>query len=245
MLKNYPRIESSLSLLGAIIIALLIRTVIFEPFSIPSGSMKPNFLIGDYLYVSKYPYGISNSSFLFEPYFINGRIFEFEKPQRGEVIVFKSSYDRTTNYIKRLIGLPGDEIQVKDNILYINGVMVPRKEAGTFKDPDDGTVLNRYVETLPNNVSYYIIENPKGSIADNTKVYKVPEGHYFMMGDNRDHSVDSRFGNYPIGFVPHNKLIGRAEMVIFSNQESMIYFFKWLTDFDFHRFFKRIAPLSN
>lgn len=244
MLKNYPKLELSLSLLGAVFIALVIRTVIFEPFSIPSGSMKPNFLIGDYLYVSKYPYGISNASILFEPDLIKDRIFEFSEPQRGEVIVFKSSHDRLTNYIKRLIGLPGDEIQVKDNILYINGQMVPRQEAGTFKDPNDGTVLTRYIETLPNNVSYYIIEDSKGGMADNTQVYKVPEGHYFMMGDNRDHSIDSRFGDYPIGFVPHNKLIGRAEMVIFSNPESIIYLPKWLTDFDFHRFFKMVKPLE-
>lgn len=244
MLKNYPKLESFVSILSAIFIALVIRTIIFEPFSIPSGSMKPNFLIGDYLFVSKYPYGISNASLLFEPNIIKDRIFEIDQPQRGEVIVFKSPYDRYTNYIKRLIGLPGDRIQVKAGILYINDQMVPRKEAGTFTDPNDGNVLKRYIETLPNNISYYIIEDNKGSPADNTKVYTVPEGHYFFMGDNRDHSADSRFGDHPIGFVPHDKLIGRAEMVIFSNPESIINLPKFLMGFNGNRLFQRIKPLE-
>lgn len=244
MLKNYPRLESFISLLIAVLIAILIRTVIFEPFSIPSSSMKPNFLIGDYLFVSKYQYGISNASLLFEPNLINGRILEFEQPQRGEVIVFKSPYDRYTNYIKRLIGMPGDEIQVKDGIVYINGQMVPKQEAGTFTDPDDGTIMQKYIETLPNGVSYYIIEDPKGSPADNTKIFKVPSGHYFMMGDNRDHSADSRFGDYPIGYVASDKLIGRAEMVMFSNPVSIINLPKWLFSFNVNRFFERIKPLE-
>lgn len=243
-MKTRRRFDTAISIFWAVLIAMFIRTVIFEPFSIPSGSMKPNFLIGDYLFVSKYQYGISNASLPFDPYLFNGRLFEYSKPEPGEVVVFKSPHDRYTNYIKRLIGLPGDEVQVKGGILYINGDMVPREAAGTFKDPDDGSVLKRYIETLPNGVSYYVIEDDRGSAADNTIIYKVPEGHYFFMGDNRDHSADSRFGDHPIGFVPYEKLMGKAEMVIFSNPASIINLPEWLTSFDTERFFTRVKSLN-
>ncbi len=209
--------------------------------------MKPNFLIGDYIFVSKYQYGISNTSILFEPNLIKDRILEFKQPQRGEVVVFKPKHDYGsftdrifgTNYIKRLIGLPGDEIQVKSGILYINGKMVDRKESGTFTDTN-GSILKRYIETLPNNTSHYILEESDNGPADNTEVYKVPEGHYFFMGDNRDHSIDSRFMSGPIGFVPHDKLIGRAEMIIFSNPESIINILKFVTGFNPERFFVKV-----
>ena len=247
-MKTQSKLENFMSIIWAILIALLIRTVIFEPYSIPSGSMKPNFLVGDYLFVSKYQYGISNTSILFEPNLIKDRVLEFNQPERGEVIVFKPTHDHYAsfmdrvfgiNYIKRLIGLPGDEIQVKEGILYINGKMVDRKEAGTFTDTD-GSVLKRYVETLPNNASYYVLEKSDDNPWDNTGVYKVPAGHYFFMGDNRDHSIDSRFMNGPIGFVPHDKLVGRAEMVIFSNPESIINITKFPFNFNPTRFFVKV-----
>jgi signal peptidase I len=239
MSNNQTKLESFFSIAGAVLIALLIRTIVFEPYSIPSGSMKPNFLIGDYLFVSKYHYGISNASFPFDPPIFKGRIFEFNQPKLGEVIVFKSAHDRSINYIKRLVGLPGDEVQVKEGILYLNGMMVKREAAGTFTDTD-GTVLKRYSETLPNGTSYYVLEDTPNNPWDNTGVYKVPAGHYFFMGDNRDHSADSRFGDRPIGFVAHDKLIGRAEMVIFSNSKSIIDILEWPVSFDLKRFFNKV-----
>ena len=242
MTKEQTRLENWLSFLWALLIALAIRTIIFEPYSIPSGSMKPNFLVGDYLFVSKFPYGISNASFPLEPALFQGRFFEFTQPQRGDVIVFKSPHNRYTNYIKRLIGLPGDEIQLKNAVIYINGQMVQRKEAGTFTDTD-GLILNRYIETLPNNISYYVLDDPRINDFENTDIYKVPAGHYFFMGDNRNHSADSRYGNYPIGFVPKEKLIGRAEMIIFSNPDSILEVWKWPFNFNKERFFNKVAPL--
>lgn len=228
-----------LSFITAIFIALAIRTIIFEPYEIPSGSMKPNFLVGDYLFVSKYTYGISNASLPLEPKIMNGRLLEIFHPIRGEVIVFKSQTERTKNYIKRLIGLPGDEVQVIGGIIYINGNMVPRKEAGSFTDTD-GKILKRYIETLPNGVSYYVLDDIDDHPLDTTGLFKVPEGHYFFMGDNRDHSADSRTGGYPIGFVPYDKFIGRAEMVIFSNPVHFYEIWKWPFNFYHDRFFKRV-----
>lgn len=239
MSKIKTNLESFFSIIVAVMIALLIRTIIFEPYSIPSGSMKPNFLVGDYLFVSKYQYGISNASFPFDPPIFNGRILELNQPKLGEVIVFKSAYDRSINYIKRLVGMPGDEIQVKNGILYINGIMIKREEAGYFIDTD-GRNLRKYVETLPNGVSYYILEDSDNNPWDNTGVYKVPEGHYFFMGDNRDHSVDSRFGSKPIGFVAHDKLIGKAEMIIFSHFMNSSDPLKWPFGFNGERFFNKV-----
>lgn len=231
------KLQNFLSILFAIFIALMIRTIIFEPYSIPSGSMKPNFLIGDYLLVSKYRYGVSKASIpFFAPDVMEGRIADIYKPQRGEVIVFKSPHEGFTNYIKRLIGLPGDKIQVIKGILYINDVMVERVKSGEFIDTD-GSKLTQYKETLPNAVSYYVLDNEKDDPWDNTQVYYVPKDHYFFMGDNRDHSVDSRFGARPIGFVPYDRLIGRAEIIIFSNPESIIDVVDWIKSFNFNRFF--------
>jgi signal peptidase I len=237
MKKKKP--DTWLSFIGAIFIALLIRTIIFEPYSIPSGSMKPNFLVGDYLFVSKYLYGIGNVSLPLEPDVFDDRIWAVKKPTRGEVIVFKSPHNRFTNYIKRLIGLPGDEIQVKEGILYINGEEVERKKIGKFTDTD-GSILTRYKETLPNGMSYEVLDHYSNATWDNTDIYKVPENHYFFMGDNRDHSLDSRAGNQPIGFVPYEKLIGRAEMIIFSNPTSMLYIWEWPFTFNTDRFFNKI-----
>jgi signal peptidase I len=242
MKKSPTKAETWRSVFWAILIAMTIRTVVFEPYSIPSGSMKPNFLVGDYLFVSKYHYGISNASLPFDPPIMNGRLLELNKPERGEVIVFKSSKNRGINYIKRLIGMPGDEIQVIEGLLYINGKMVERSEAGTFTDTD-GSILKRYIETLPNGVSYYVLDEISNHTLDNTQVFKVPEGHYFFMGDNRDNSLDSRTNGHPIGFVPYDKFIGRAEMIIFSNPESIIYPWRWVLDFNKDRFFVWVKSL--
>lgn len=231
--------KNILSISWAILIALLIRTFIFEPYSIPSGSMKPNFLVGDYLFVSKYRYGAGNASFPLSPDLISGRILKYTDPKAGEVIVFKTPTDRYTNYIKRLVGLPGDEIQVIDGILYINGEEIKREEAGEFKDTD-GHVLKRYKETLPNGTSYYVLDDFSNGMLDNTEVFKVPSEHYFFMGDNRDHSADSRTSGRPIGFVPSSEIIGRAEMVIFSNPNSMLDIMKWPFSFNKDRFFEKV-----
>ena len=227
------------SVLLAIVIALVIRIFIFEPYSIPSGSMKPNFIVGDYLFVSKYRYGISNASFPYAPDLFQGRKFALHQPERGEVIVFKSQHDRSINFIKRLVGLPGDAIQVKEGKLYINDVAVERLDAGSFTDTD-GHILTRYQEILPNGTSYYTLEDTPYGPLDNTEIFKVPEGHYFFMGDNRDHSLDSRTGGDPIGFVPYEAIIGRAEIIIFSNPYSMFTFWQWPFNFNMQRFFEKV-----
>lgn len=233
-------IKSFFSLLEAVLLAMLIRTVVFEPYSIPSGSMKPNFIVGDYLFVSKYIYGIGNASFPWSPNLMKERIFAFKKPERGEVVVFKTSEDRYTNYIKRLIGIPGDEVQVKNGILYLNGEEVKREAIGEFVDTD-GKILLKYRETLPSGVSYTIIEDPSVyNPLDNTPVFKVPEGNYFFIGDNRDHSGDSRTMGHPIGFVPATEIIGRAEVIIFSNTKSLFDILSWPLNFNLNRFFVKV-----
>ena len=199
----------------AVLIALVIRTFAFEPFSIPSGSMIPTLLVGDYLFVSKYSYGYSQYSFPFgiAPY--SGRILE-GMPERGDVVVFKKPTDTKTDFIKRIVGLPGDTIQVEGGILIVNGQPLPREPLGTFVDPDGGSfTAEMYRETMPNGVSYTVLDSgPKGYL-DDTPVYTVPEGHYFAMGDNRDNSADSRVLN-EVGYIPAENLIGRAEFLFFS-----------------------------
>ena len=232
-------LKNILSIFWAVLIAMLIRTFVFEPYSIPSGSMKPNFWVGDYLFVSKYRYGFGNASFSFSPDLLEGRLLEFKAPQYGEVIVFKSANDRFTNYIKRLVGLPGDKVQVKEGILYINDIEVKRVEAGEFTDTN-GHVMRRYKEILPNGTSYYVLDDTPYGALDNTEIYQVPDGHYFFMGDNRDHSGDSRTNGHPIGFVPYSAIIGRAEMIIFSNPNSMLDITKWPAGFNKERFFKKV-----
>lgn len=201
------------SLLIALFLAAIFRTILFEPFHIPSGSMKSNLLVGDYLFVSKYSYGYSRYSMPFGPPVFEGRILAGDDmPKRGEVIVFKLPGDTGTNYIKRLIGLPGDKIQVKAGALYVNGSSVPKKYKDVFID-DDGSEIPRYTETLPNGIKYDVLDQMLNGMVDNTSVYIVPEGHYFFMGDNRDNSTDSRFMS-DVGFVPYDHLVGRAEIII-------------------------------
>lgn len=197
----------------ALLLAMIFRSLLFEPFHIPSGSMKPALLVGDYIFVSKYSYGISRYSFPFGLPLFSGRIAQIEQPQRGDVVVFKLPRDTGTNYIKRLIGLPGDTIQVKEGILYLNGEAVPRQEVRPFIDRDK-TVIPQYIETLPNGVSYRVLDQTPFGNLDNTDVYTVPPKHYFFMGDNRDNSQDSRVFSL-VGFVPEENLVGPARTVIF------------------------------
>jgi signal peptidase I len=204
----------------ALIIALVIRTFLFQPFNIPSGSMKATLLVGDYLFVSKYTYGYSRYSLPFSPPLFSGRIFAHE-PQRGDVVVFRLPRDDSTDYIKRVIGLPGDRIQMINSVLYINGEPVKRERVQDFIDVDESgrsQRVRRYRETLPNGVSYDTLDLVENGYYDNTPVYTVPPGHYFMMGDNRDNSTDSRVLSQ-VGYVPFENIIGRAEIIFFSINE--------------------------
>jgi len=201
----------------ALIIAAVIRTFLFQPFNIPSGSMKATLLVGDYLFVSKYTYGYSHFSLPYSPPLFSGRIFGSE-PKRGDVVVFRLPKDDSVDYIKRVIGLPGDRIQMIDGVLQINGQPVKRERAEDFVETDEsGRVqrVKRWRETLPNDVVYYSLDLTDRGYYDNTDVYTVPAGHFFMMGDNRDNSTDSRVLS-AVGYVPFENIIGRAEIIFFS-----------------------------
>jgi signal peptidase I len=204
----------------ALLIALVIRTLLFQPFNIPSGSLIPTLLIGDYLFVSKYTYCYSKHSMPFSPPLFQGRIWAAE-PKRGDIAVFKLPSDNSTDYIKRVIGLPGDRIQMIDGVLHINNQPVKRERIADFVTTDAwGRAANaiQYRETLPNGVSHNIIEREGDTgTFDNTPVFRVPEGHFFMMGDNRDNSLDSR--DRSVGFVPFENFVGRAEIIFFSIDE--------------------------
>ncbi|MDF2621938.1 MAG: signal peptidase [Xanthobacteraceae bacterium] len=217
-------------IIQAFLIAILIRTFLFQPFNIPSGSMKETLLVGDYLFVSKFSYGYSRFSLPFAPPLFDGRILG-SSPNRGDVVVFKLPRDESTDYIKRVIGLPGDEIQMIDGVLHINGQAVKREDAGYWMDDEGGgrvERVKRWTETLPNGVSYYTLDLVDNGFYDNTPVYKVPADHYFMMGDNRDNSTDSRVLSQ-VGYVPYENLIGRAQVIFFSVKEgdAAWQFWKW------------------
>ncbi len=200
----------------ALIIALVIRTFLFQPFNIPSGSMKETLLVGDYLFVSKYSYGYSRYSFPFSPPLFGGRIFG-SAPERGDVVVFRLPKDDSTDYIKRMIGFPGDRIEVKQGLLHINGEPVKRERMDDFIDEDENGVttrVKRWRETLPNGVSYTTLDLVDNGFSDNTQEYVVPPDHYFMMGDNRDNSTDSRLPQ--VGYVPFENIIGHAQIIFFS-----------------------------
>jgi signal peptidase I len=231
----------------ALLIALVVRTLLFQPFNIPSGSMIPTLLVGDYLFVSKYAYGYSNHSIPFSPDLFKGRIFG-SPPKRGDVVVFKLPRDGTTDYIKRVIGLPGDKIQMKEGRLYINGEMVPREPIPKITTEDfygRETEVATYKETLPGGVSHTIIEiQGDTGFNDNTGVFEVPPDHYFMMGDNRDNSTDSRVppDQNGVGYVPFENLVGRAEVTFFSvgQGEPAWAFWKWPSDLRWNRMFQRV-----
>ncbi len=250
-------VETVKTIVWALVIAGVFRTLFFQPFWIPSGSMKDTLLIGDFLFVNKMAYGYSSHSCPFSACPISGRIFARE-PERGDVVVFRHP-TKNVDFIKRLIGLPGDKIQMVQGVLHINGEAVKLTDAGTFteekapqgpqqlmprceNDPVGigGTCLKaRQTETLPNGVSHDILNISDNWVADDTPVFTVPEGQYFFMGDNRDNSEDSRFPAAAggLGFVPAEYLIGRADRVMFSSAgKSLFYFWTWRPD----RFFKAI-----
>jgi signal peptidase I len=214
-------VDTVKTVIYAVLIALAVRTVAYEPFNIPSGSMVPTLLVGDYLFVSKFSYGYSRFSLPFGLPIFSGRIF-FHPPNRGDVVVFKLPTDNSTDYIKRVIGLPGDHIQMKGGNLYINDQLMPRKRIQDYLYQEgNGTVipLAQYIETLPNGVQHRIIKMGDNGPLDNTQEYVVPPGDYFMMGDNRDNSQDSRVLS-AVGYVPAENLVGRAQFIFFSTDGS-------------------------
>jgi signal peptidase I len=226
----------------AVLIAVVVRTVAYEPFNIPSGSMIPTLLVGDYLFVSKFSYGYSRYSLPFGLPLFSGRIF-FHPPQRGDVVVFKLPTDNSTDYIKRVIGLPGDTIQVREGQLYVNGKVVPRKPIPDYMYKEDGAIvpLHQYIETLPDGVQHRIIKITDQGPMNNTQIYTVPPHDYFMMGDNRDNSEDSRVLS-AVGFVPEINLVGKAEFIFFSTNGSARFwqFWKWPFAIRYSRLFKGI-----
>lgn len=249
--------ETIRTVVYAVLIAIVVRTFAVEPFNIPSGSMIPTLLVGDYLFVSKYSYGYSKHSFPFSLGFFSGRIFG-QMPERGDVAVFKYPGDQgqglnRTDYIKRIVGLPGDRIQVTNGILHINGKPVERIKVGDYVQGSGGGYRagTLYIEVLPNGRRHEIVEVNDTGLADNTPEFLVPPGHLFMMGDNRDDSMDSRTHlTLSTGqaaqtgwYVPAENLVGRAEFIFFSHDPSAASWYepwKWPQAIRFSRFFQAI-----
>jgi signal peptidase I len=234
------------TILYAGLIAVGIHTFLFEPFFIPSGSMVPTLLVGDYLFVNKFSYGYSHFSLPFSPDFFSGRVFG-RVPPRGAVVVFRPPGEPGTDFIKRVIGLPGDTIQVTGGQLLINGKQVPRADVGNFSDDSDGmggpVIAREFMETLPNGKVHAILKREDDGFANNTPVYNVPAGDLFMMGDNRDDSEDSRFMDGPVGFVPIENVVGPADMIFFSIdlQYPFYEFWEWPLEIRWTRMFHPIS----
>ncbi len=230
--------ETIRTLLVAGVIAIGFRSFVAEPFNIPSGSMVPTLLVGDYLFVSKSSYGYSRFSFPFGVAPISERLFA-ENPKRGDVAVFRLPSDTAVDYIKRVVGLPGDNIQVIDGVLHINEAPVTRRLVGNglYKYGTRQIQTNLYMETLPGGVPHMIQEVSDNELFDNTAVFTVPDKHYFMMGDNRDNSRDSR--SRSVGFVPVENFIGRAKFLFFSHDNSAAFWEVWKWPFSIR--FSRIG----
>jgi signal peptidase I len=243
MLNKKFFIENIKTLFYALIIAIIIRSLFIQPFYIPSSSMEPNLLVGDRLFVTKYSYGYSKHSFPFSPPIFKGRLFE-SKPKRGDVIVFKTPSDNRTDYIKRLIGLPGDKIQFKDSNLYLNNSEVLKsrisKNDNIFCGKKNIDVFT-FEEKLPMGKKHKAVYLKNYSF-QNSDEFIVPKDHYFFLGDNRDCSKDSRFLT-SVGYVHKNNLVGKAQFIFFSSDRSIgsiFSFWKWNKSIRFDRFFKII-----
>ncbi len=229
------------TLIGALIIAVLIRSLLFQPFYIPSSSMEPTLLVGDRIFVSKYVYGYSKHSFPFSPNISNKRFFS-KQPERGDLVVFKTPADNRTDYIKRLIGMPGDTIQFIEGDIFINKKKILRKKIKSKNIIRCGNFLletNTYIETLPNGLQHKVAYKKKGSL-QNSKIFNVPKNHYFLLGDNRDCSKDSRYLD-SVGYVNNLNLVGEAKIIFFSNDtniSSLLKFWNINKSFRFKRTFK-------
>ena len=234
-------VDNAKTLLGALVIAILIRSLFFQPFYIPSSSMEPTLLVGDRIFVSKYTYGYSKHSFPFSPNISNERFFS-KSPIRGDLVVFKTPADNRTDYIKRLIGLPGDSIQFVNGELFINETKILRKPINNKKKIRCGSFLletNTFTEMLPNGVEHLVTYKKKGSL-QNTQKFEVPSDHYFLMGDNRDCSKDSRYLD-SVGYVNNLNLVGEAKLIFFSNDTnigSLLKFWNLKKSFRFKRLLK-------
>ena len=243
MIKKNVIIDNVKTLVYALIIAIIIRSLLLQPFYIPSSSMELNLLVGDRLFVTKYSYGYSKHSFPFSPPFFKGRIFE-NMPKRGDIVVFKTPADNRTDYIKRLIGLPGDEIQFIDGSLYINKNEIFKNLVSTNDVIFCGNQkinVNTFEENLPNGKKYNVTYRKKNSFL-NTDKFIIPKNHYFFLGDNRDCSKDSRFLS-EVGYVNKDNLVGKAQFLFFSSDYrigSIFKFWKWKKILRIERFFKSI-----
>ncbi len=231
------------TLIGALLIAILIRSLLFQPFYIPSSSMEPTLLVGDRIFVSKYTYGYSKHSFPFSPNISNKR-FLSSAAERGDLVVFKTPADNRTDYIKRLIGIPGDTIQFIDGNLFINEKIIKRepiKNQTIIRCGNFFLETNTFIETLPNGIKHLVSYKKKGSL-QNTKKFKVPKDHYFLLGDNRDCSKDSRYLD-SVGYVNSLNLVGEAKLIFFSNDtniSSLLNFWNINKSFRFERFLKNL-----
>ena len=238
---NHTIYDNAKTLIGALIIAVLIRSLLFQPFYIPSSSMEPTLLVGDRIFVSKYTYGYSKHSFPFSPSVTNKRFFS-KPPVRGDLVVFKTPADNRTDYIKRLIGMPGDTIQFIEGDLFINEIKILRKPFINKKIIRCGNFLletNSFTETLPNGVKHLVSYKKRGTL-QNTKKFKVPVDHYFLLGDNRDCSKDSRYLD-SVGYVNNLNLVGEAKLIFFSNdtnKSSLLKFWNINKSFRIERLFK-------
>ena len=243
MFKKQFLIENIKTLIYALIIAVIIRSLIIQPFYIPSSSMEPNLLVGDRLFVTKYSYGYSKHSFPFSPPIFKNRFF-FTEPERGDVIVFKTPADNRTDYIKRLLGLPGDKIQFIDSNLYLNNIEIFKSRVSKndiIYCGDRKIEVFTFSEKLSNGKIYKTVYLKNFSFK-NSDVFTVPDHHYFFLGDNRDCSKDSRFLT-SVGYVHRNNLVGKAQFIFFSSDRSVgsiFTFWKWNKSIRFDRFFKNI-----
>ena len=243
MFNRESIIENIKTLFYALIIAIIIRSLLIQPFYIPSSSMEPNLLVGDRLFVTKYSYGYSKHSFPFSPPIFEGRLMS-NNPKRGDVVVFKTPADNRTDYIKRLIGLPGDTVQFKDSNLFINkSEILKSRISKTDKIYCGNTKLDviTFEELLPNGKKYIAVYFKDYSF-ENSDPFIVPNEHFFFLGDNRDCSKDSRFLS-SVGYVHRNNLVGKAQFIFFSSDRSkgsIFSFWKWNQSIRFNRFFKKI-----
>ncbi len=243
MISKSSIIDNLKTLFYALIIAIIIRSLLLQPFYIPSSSMEPNLLVGDRLFVTKYSYGYSNHSFPFSPNIFSGRILS-SQPKIGDVVVFKTPADNRTDYIKRLIGLPGDEIQFIDGDLYINKNQIFKtliKSSDKVFCGNEKIKVNFLNEKLPNGKIYKTAYRKDYSFQNSDK-FLVPENHYFFLGDNRDCSKDSRFLS-AVGYVHKDNLVGKAQFLFFSSDYrvgSVFKFWDWKNIIRFNRFFKKI-----